>query len=91
MELINTESDCTIGVFDNVNDDELIYRPVIMWNLTILTYISQQDSSYRPYGCDVKVKGKQGQIKSFRVFIKEGDFSKFDLVRALLWLRLMES
>ena len=84
MELINTESDCTIGVFETVNDDELIYRPVIMWNLYILTYLSQKDSSYRAYGCEVKVKGKQGQIKSFKVFIKEGDFSKFDRVRAAI-------
>ena len=83
MELNNTESECTIGVFDAEND-EPVYRPVIMWNLAIETYLSQKDSSYRSYGCIVKVKGKQGQIKSFKVFIKEGDFAKFERVRAAI-------
>ena len=83
MELNNTESECTIGVFDAENDKP-VYRPVIMWNLSIETYLSQKDSSYRSYGCIVKVKGKQGQIKSFKVFIKEGDFAKFERVRAAI-------
>ena len=80
MELNNTENECTIGVFDT-EDDELVYRPVIMWNLCINRYLSEKDLSYRAYGCVVKVKGKQGQVKSFNIFIKESDFGRFDRVR----------
>ena len=83
MELVNTENECTIGVYDNENDD-LIYRPVIMWNLTIESYLSEKDSTYRAYGCFVKVKGKQGSIKSFKIFIKESEFSKFGRVKAAI-------
>ena len=61
MELNNTENECTIGVFDT-EDDELVYRPVIMWNLCINSYLSEKDLSYRAYGCVVKVKGKQGKV-----------------------------
>ena len=82
MELINTESDCTIGMMETTENEEEIYRPVIMWNLAIESYISEKDSSYRAYGCKVKVKGKQGAAKTFKVFIKDGDFSKFERVRA---------
>ena len=82
-ELVNTESDCTIGVIETENDVET-YRPLICWNLKIESYISEKGSPYRAYGCLVKVKGKRGEVKTFKVFIKEGDFCKFDRVRTAI-------
>jgi hypothetical protein len=85
MELVNTKSECTIGVVEaDENDDIEVYRPVIMWNIAINSYLSEKDSTYRAYGCTVKVKGNQGEIKSFHVFIKDADFSKFERVRSAI-------
>ena len=70
MELVNIESESTISVIDT-KDDIDIYRPVIMWNLMIDSYLSEKDTSYRAYGCNVKVKGKRGEVQSFRVYIKD--------------------
>lgn len=83
MELINTESLCTIGILESENEEE-IYRPLIMWNLKIETYISEKNSPYRAYGCLVNLKGRLGVVKTFKIFIKEGDFSKFERVRAAI-------
>ena len=83
MELVNTVNDYTIGFLEtNENGDEN-YQPVILWNLSIESYISDPDSSYRAYGCFVKIKGKH-DMKSFKIFVKEGDFSKFEKVRAAI-------
>ena len=83
MELNNSVSECTIGVIESQNGIET-YRPVIMWNLRIESYISEKDCSYRAYGCSVKVKGKQGEVKTFKIFVRESDLSKFDKVRAAI-------
>ena len=81
-ELINTESETTIGILET-NDDNDVYVPVICWNLKINSYISDPDSSYRAYGTTVKIQSRnQGNVKSFQVFIKESDFYRFEKVRA---------
>ena len=49
----------------------------------IESYISEKVSSYRACGCQVKVKGTNS-AKSLMVFIKEGDFSKFEKVKAYI-------
>ena len=82
MELVNTVSECSIGHLDVQENGDENYQPIIMWNLRIESYISDQDSLYRAYGCIVKIKGKQGIVKSFKIYIKEGDFGKFDKVRS---------
>ena len=83
MELVNTVNDYTIGFLEaNENGDEN-YQPVILWNLTSESYISDPESSYRAYGCIVKIKGKH-DMKSFKIFVKEGDYSKFEKVRATI-------
>ena len=83
-ELINTESETTIGILEKRDEDE-VYVPIICWNLTILTYISDPESSYRAFGCVVKIQSRDSaSVKSFRVFIKEVDFYKFDKVRAAI-------
>lgn len=80
-ELINTESDTTIGIME-MKEDEETYVPVICWNLSIVSYVSDPDSSFRAYGCDVKIRSMvDGVVKTFRVFIKENDFFKFERVR----------
>ena len=79
-ELTNTESDCSIGVVDS----EGIYRPIILWNIFIRSYISDQEHPYRAYGCDVKLQGRNGEIKTFKVWIKELDFHKFALTRSAI-------
>ena len=84
MELINTKNDFTIGVIEIGENEEEVYRPVIMWNLSINSYLSEKDSSYRAYGCTVRVKGKRGDIQVFKVFIKDADFSKFERVRSAI-------
>ena len=65
MELINNFNDFTIGLKEPNDQGEDSYRPVIMWNLKIRSYISDPDITYRAYGCDVKIKGKQGAMKTF--------------------------
>ena len=85
MELVNSESECSIGILEKGNEDEIvIYLPLIMWNLQIKSYISEKDSSYRAYKCQVKISGKNVKVESFCVFIKDSDFSKFDKVRAAI-------
>ena len=84
MELVNTKNDFTIGVIEIGENEEEVYRPVIMWNLSINSYLSEKDSSYRAYGCTVRVKGKRGDIQAFKVFIKDADFSKFERVRSAI-------
>ena len=44
-ELINTESDTTIGIME-MKEDEETYVPVICWNLSIVSYVSDPDSSF---------------------------------------------
>ena len=78
-ELVNDQSEFTIGVMDGD-----IYRPVIMWNLEIKSYISEKDHNYRAYGCHVKLQGRNGQMKVFNVYIKEGDFHKFGPTRTAI-------
>ena len=78
-ELVNTESEFTIGVVD-----EDVYRPIIMWNLEIKSYISEKDQQFRAYGCKVKVQGKNGHLKTFDVWIKEVDFHKFNATRSAI-------
>ena len=83
-ELINTESETTIGVLEKKDEDE-VYVPIICWNLAILSYISDPESSYRAFGCVIKIQSRdQASVKSFKVFIKETDFYKFDRVRAAI-------
>ena len=79
MELINSESNCTIGLMDND-----VYRPIIMWNLQVKSYVSEKDSPFRAYGCLVTIRGKQGKKKTFTVYFKEADFSKFAKVKAAI-------
>ena len=79
-ELTNAESECSIGIVDN----DGLYRPVIMWNLHIKSYISEREHPYRAYGCIVKLQGKAGELKCFNVWIKESDFQKFSATRSAI-------
>ena len=79
-ELTNAESDYSIGIVDNEGQ----YRPVIMWNLEIKSYISEKDHPYRAYGCIVKLQSRIGDSKSFKVWIKEADFHKFSATRSAI-------
>ena len=82
-ELVTTESETTIGIFENRDDGADIYVPLICWNLSIERYVSDPESSFRAYGCNVKIESRdQSKVKNFKVFIKENDFYKFDKVRA---------
>ena len=83
MELTNTQSEYTIGIVDTENDCE-VYRPIIMWNLKIESYISEKDLPYPAYCCTVKVRGSRGEIESFKVYIKDADFHKFEKVRSAI-------
>ena len=85
-ELINSESETTIGIMEvKDKDDAEVYVPLICWNLAILSYVSDPDSSYRAYGCDVKIQSfADGSVRTFRVYIKENDFYKFEKVRAAI-------
>ena len=81
--LINTVSEVTIGIMETKDDDTEVYVPLILWNLVILSYLSDPDLSYRAYGCMVKIQSRaQAKIKSFLVYIKESEMYKFDRVRA---------
>ena len=84
MELVNDVNDFTIGVKESDAQGQEVYRPLIMWNLKIRSYVSDPDISYRAYGCDVRIKGQHGVVKTFKVYIKEGEFTKFDKVRAAI-------
>ena len=84
MELINNESETTIGVFET-KDDSDVYVPLICWNLSIVSYVSDPDSTYRAYGCIVKIQSRNSSsVKTFKVYVKENDFSKFERVRAAI-------
>lgn len=83
MELVNTVNDYTIGYLDTDENGDNNYQPIILWNLKIESYISDPELSYRAYGCTVKMKGKQA-MKTFNIFIKEGEFNKFERVRAAI-------
>ena len=78
-ELITTASEFTIGIMD---DD--VYRPVIMLNLHIRSYISEKSHQFRAYGCQVVLQGRDGKRKDFNVWIKEGDLHKFGATRAAI-------
>ena len=78
-ELISDHSEYTIGVMEDNN-----YRPIIMWNLKIRSYISEKDHQYRAYGCDIIVQGRDGHKKVFKVWIKEADIHKFGPTRAAI-------
>ena len=83
-ELINTESETSIGLFE-IKDDTDVYVPIICWNLSIVSYVSDPDYSYRAYGCIIKIQSRNlSSIKSFKVYVKESDFSKFDRVWAAI-------
>ena len=83
-ELVNTYNDTTIGIIDLKNNEE-VYTPLICWNVKVVSYISDPDHSYRAYGCDVKIQSRlSSTIKTYRVYIKEFNFSKFDKVRAAI-------
>ena len=79
-ELTNAENDFTIGLVDSEGQ----YRPVIMWNLEIQSYISEKDHPFRAYGCLVKLQGRQDHLKTFKVWIKESDFHKFSATRSAI-------
>ena len=64
-ERVNNCSDCSIGVVANE-----IYLPLIMWNISI----SEKDHPFKAYGCEVYLQGRNGEKKTFKVWIKEGDF-----------------
>ena len=83
MELVNTVNDYTIGYLETDDNGDENYQPIILWNLAIESYISEAELSYRAYGCTVKMKGKQA-MKTFKIFIKEGEFNKFEKVRAAI-------
>ena len=78
-ELVIDRSEFTIGI---VEDD--IYRPLIMWNLAIKSYISENDSTYRAYGCEVYMQGRHREKKQFKGYIKEGDFHSFGAIRTAI-------
>ena len=77
---MNTLNEYSIGVLEEAQDSTETYRPLVLWNLKIESYVSDPDIAYRAYGCLLKIKSKQGGVKSFKIFIKEGDFNKFDKV-----------
>ena len=92
-ELINSESETTIGIMEvKDKDDAEVYVPLICWNLAILSYVSDPDSSYRAYGCDVKIQSlADGSVRTFRVYIKENDFTSLKRLELQLLPRPMES
>ena len=84
-QLINTESEVSIGIMESKNDGPSVYVPVILWNLTIKSYVSDPDLSYRAYGCLVKIQSRSnGTIKEFFVYIKESDMYTFSKVRSAI-------
>ena len=52
-----------------------------MWNISIKSYISEKDHPFRAYGCEVYLQGRNGEKKTFKVWIKEGDFQRFSATR----------
>ena len=79
-ELTNSVNEFTIGIYNN----EGVYVPVIMWNIEVKSYISEKDHPFRAYGCEVKIQGRTGDIKVFKVWIKEHDFQRFAPTRTAI-------
>ena len=78
-ELITDNSDCSIGLVEDG-----LYKPVIMWNLKIMSYISEKAHQYRAYGCNITVQARNGEKKIFKVWIKESEFHKFRATRGAI-------
>ena len=66
MELVNTVNEYSIGVLEEAQDGTETYRPLVLWNLKIESYVSDSDIAYRAYGCLLKIKSKQGGGEKFQ-------------------------
>ena len=71
-ELITDNSDCSIGLVEDG-----LYKPVIMWNLKIMSYISEKAHQYRAYGCNITVQARNGGKKSSKYGLKNQNFINF--------------
>ena len=73
VSLVWDHQDVTIGIWEETEDGELNYVPVILFNFTVVGFISSNHHEFRGYEIILKTSGG----KEFHIVISAADVKNF--------------